>query len=430
MSDSNERLAVLLRRFLEDRCTRVEVQELIDIIARRPDSGTLRELMKEQWNNISETEGIADPQAKLEKMLRETRPAADETNTEQGKDIRPLWPTMNSWARVAAAAAFVLVLAGGYYLNFNGSTKRSEVSIEPTVEDIPPGSERAVLTLADGRKILLDNRDPGAVATQGNVRILKLDSGLLAYQPIDQAASADAAQYNTLETPRGGQFQVTLPDGTRVWLNAASSLRYPATFSGSSREVELTGEAYFDVATRHENSSDGSAKIPFIVRVNGMKVEVLGTHFNINAYGNEETVETTLLEGSVAVTPVQHPEGNKHQSSEHRTVLRPGQQAQIANPRMGGTGDDQEVKVVSDVNLDAVIAWKNGYFLFEHSSLPVVMRQLERWYNIDVVYAGAIPQQFFGGRIPRNLSLSQVIFVLEQNAVKCEIRGRKLIILD
>lgn len=430
MSDPNERLAVLLRRFLENKCSRLELQELMEMIAQRPDSDALRHVMKEEWDNVAETEGISNAHARLEEMFRESRPGAGGANGVQRKHIKALWPAMNSWSRIAAAVAFVLILAGGYYLNFNGNTKTSVASAETTLEDIPPGSERAVLTLADGREILLDSRDPGAVATQGNVRILKLDSGLLAYEPIDDTVPLNAEQYNVLATPRGGQFQLTLPDGTRVWLNAASSLRYPAAFTRSKREVELTGEAYFEVATWSGNSGSGSGKLPFIVRVNGMEVEVLGTHFNINAYENEANVETTLLEGSVAVTAASYTKTAINKSTESRKVLRPGQQAQIANPRAIVSDADQEIKVVSDVNTRAITAWKNGYFLFEHSSLPVVMRQLERWYNIDVVYEGAIPQQYFGGRIPRNLSLSELISVLEQNQVQFKISGRKLIILD
>ena len=431
MNDTNARLAVLLRRFLENTCTRPELQELLEMIARQPDSDMLRLSLEEQWKNVSGAEGISNAQEKLEELLRKTRPLAEETNINEGKKIRGLWPAVNRWPRVAVAAAFVLVLASSYYLYFMTSSSMPERSAGVSLHDVPPGSERAILTLADGREILLDSAGAGTLAKQGNTRILKLDKGALAYEATDQSTlRPHAEQYNTLATPHGGQFRVILPDGTQVWLNAASSLRYPAAFTGSRREVELTGEAYFEVATQSRHSSAISGKIPFIVRVNGMEVEVLGTHFNINAYENEEHVTTTLLEGSVAVTAVSYAGTNNGKKKEDRKLLKPGQQAQMDSPRMAGPTGDREIRIFSDVNTRAATGWKNGYFLFEHSSLAVVMRQLERWYDIEVVYQGAVPEQYFGGRIPRDLSLSKVTTILEQSGVQFKISGRQLIVLE
>ena len=209
--------------------------------------------------------------------------------------------------------------------------------------------------------------------------------------------------YNTLSTPRGGQYMLTLEDGTKVWLNAASSIKYPSAFSAGERTVELTGEAYFEVAK--------DAGRPFAVKVNGMAVNVLGTHFNVMAYGNEEATAVTLLEGAVNVT-----------KDKDKVSLRPGQQALL---KTGGA-----LKVINNVNLEETVAWKNGYFQLDHTKLAVLMRQVERWYNVDVVYEGKIPNRQFGGKIYRNSDIKDVIKILEVSKVYSRTEGDKIIILD
>jgi ferric-dicitrate binding protein FerR (iron transport regulator) len=241
----------------------------------------------------------------------------------------------------------------------------------------------------------------GLITTQNGTKVM-LRNGQLVYDA-DQL-SANRTVYNIMSTPKGRQFQLVLPDGSQVWLNAASSIRYPTSFTGKDRRVEITGEAYFEVA--HNPS------VPFKVEVNKQsEVTVLGTHFNINSYENEESVSTTLLEGSVQV---------KNQAG--MIVLKPGQQAKV-------TGLDK-INVLSNVNLDKVMAWKNGVFNFEDATLQEVMRQLERWYDIDVVYEKNIPKLEFFGKMGKDLSLAAVLSGLEKSNVHFRMEeGRRLVVL-
>jgi transmembrane sensor len=314
----------------------------------------------------------------------------------------PKVPTYRRLYRVAAAAIIIL-LAGTVVaiVGINTANKRAQVSNLQT--DALPGGNRAILTLSGGRQILLDIAHSGALAREGSVNIVKTDSGKLAYQMT--AAKPSEVLYNTLATPRGGQYNLTLPDGTHVWLNAVSSLRYPVTFAGlKQREVSLTGEAYFEVAK--------NVAQPFKVNINNnLGVEVLGTSFNINAYDDEKAVKATLIEGSVKVS----------EETQQSVVLKPGEQSQLAGGKM---------EVVLDVDIDQVMAWKNGLFSFNHVGLEELMRQISRWYDVEVQYEGGkIPDLRFGGEMGRDLNLSQVLAGLQQVHVHFRIEGKKLIVM-
>jgi ferric-dicitrate binding protein FerR (iron transport regulator) len=278
--------------------------------------------------------------------------------------------------------------------------------------DIPPGGNKAILKLADGSEITLDNAQNGTLAQQGNIKIIKLDSGRLAYKGNTHNNGSEVL-YNTIYTPRGGQYQITLPDGSLVWLNAASSLRFPTVFADNERKVELSGEVYFEIAARYNKNKK---KVPFIIDIktpsaasNG-RIAVLGTHFNVMAYDDEKAVEVTLLEGAVNVS-----------GGQSTSRLQPGQQAQLN--RQGG------LKVLPDADVNAVMAWKNGMFEFHNADLPAVLRQLSRWYDVDVEYRGAVPPREFKGEIQRDLSLSQVLRILEKNQVKISIEGKKMVVM-
>lgn len=308
-----------------------------------------------------------------------------------------------------AAASIILVLAMGTATWV--ALKRSPELVKTA--DIQPGRKGAILTLADGTQILLDSLHSGVVANQHGARVLLRD-GSLAYDP---AGSADGeVVYNTMTIPKGRQFQLVLPDGTKVWLNAASSIRYPTVFTGKERRVEVTGEIYFEVAK--------NAKMPFRVNISSKaEIEVLGTHFNVNAYENEESINTTLLAGSVRVI--------REQSG---VMLRPGQQAQIArsSSRPGQQAQIASlhgIKVIDHADVDRIMAWKNGLFNFNGASLGDVMRQLERWYEIEVVYEKEIPDITFWGEIPKDISLSGVLAALEKTDVHFRIEGRKVIVM-
>ena len=306
---------------------------------------------------------------------------------------------------IGAAAAVLLLLAGGWWMmKGSNSTQQPSVAAVPNrqVPDIAPGGNKAILTLADGTQVILDSATNGAITKQGNVTVIKLDDGQLAYNA--SSTSSSALTYNTVTTPRGGQYQLVLSDGTKVWLNAASSLRFPTAFVGSERKVEMTGEGYFEVA--HND------KKPFLVRAGGMDVEVLGTHFNINAYEDEGAVKTTLLEGKVRASA----------ANGQAVVLKPGEQARLFD-------GDAQLSKRNNADLDEVIAWKNQMFVFNSAPLASVMRQIERWYDVEVEYQGHIPQDRFIGTITRNTNLSEVLKVLEYSNVRFKVEGKKITVM-
>jgi ferric-dicitrate binding protein FerR (iron transport regulator) len=262
------------------------------------------------------------------------------------------------------------------------------------IADILPGSSGAILTLTNGSQIVLDSMGDGPVAKDGSAETV-LHNGKLIYNVNN--AGAEKVGYNIMTTPKGRQFRVALPDGTVVWLNAASSLQYPTAFIGDKREVSLKGEAYFEVAK--------NKTMPFVVHAkNNTVIEVLGTDFDVDAYDNNSTLDATLLTGSIKV---------------NGTLLRPGQQAQV----------DNAVRVVDAIDTGKVMAWKNGLFNFEGATLSQVMKQLERWYDIEVVYENGIPDIVFGGEMTKNISLSGLLLILEKSDIHYRLEGRKLIIL-
>jgi ferric-dicitrate binding protein FerR (iron transport regulator) len=264
-----------------------------------------------------------------------------------------------------------------------------------------PGGNRALLTLANGSSIVLDSAADGILAQQGNTRIKKLNGGQIVYSV--PGMKPEAVFYNVLTTPRGGQYRLALPDGSQVWLNAASSIRYPTAFTGRERRVEITGEAYFEIAK--------NPQMPFYVKVNDMQVEVLGTHFNVMAYANEDAVRTTLLEGSVKV--------NRGSST---VFLKPGQQSAL--------GEKGAVSVIDGADTEEAVAWKNGLFEFDNVSIETVLRQISRWYDVDVQYEGNTMPSHFGGQISRYSNLSQVLKILELSGIHFRIEGKRLIVLQ
>jgi transmembrane sensor len=304
-----------------------------------------------------------------------------------------------NWVRVAVAAMFIgLIATGGWYF-FKKEPVAKEISF------IQPGSNKALLVLAGGQQIILDNIRKGDVAQLGNVKvIMKADSSLLVYNITGNSRNdngqnnagnsntANAVGYNTLFTPRGGQFQVQLPDGSHVWLNAASSLRYPAAFTGTKREVELKGEAYFEVAKDDRK--------PFEVSAKGQHIKVLGTAFNIMAYDDEKTVKTTLVQGAIKVND---------------QLLHPGEQISL--------------NTITQPNMKEVLSWKEGKFWFDGADINTIMRQIARWYDVDVQYEGEIQPIEFTGIIARTEQVSQLLEALEQTGnVHFKISGKKILV--
>jgi transmembrane sensor len=318
---------------------------------------------------------------------------------EQKAERPKLRPLQKIWFRAAAAAIFIGLLFGTYFL----ITKKSENPAIATSQfkspDVAPGSNKATLTLGNGSTMILDSQAVGTLAQQGNAKIVKIDSGQLSYKI--ESDKPSFSEDNTLSTPRGGQYQLVLPDGTKVWLNAASSITYPTAFTNKERKVTVTGEAYFEVVH--------NAKMPFIVKVNNQEITDLGTSFNINAYPDEANIKTTLLEGSVSVS-----------YNNQKELLKPGQQSQA-------TGNN--LTVVDHADLKKVMAWKNGLFRFDGDDLSTVMRSISRWYDVDVVY-DVKPTDHFTGVISRNVNASEVFNMLElTGAVHFKIKDKTVTVV-
>lgn len=315
-------------------------------------------------------------------------------------------PPIRKWRW--AAASIILLLSAGAYL-WNNTKTESSTTVAVTAAPIAPGRDGAILTLEDGTTVVLDSLGNGMVAQQQGAKVV-LENGLLTYDPTEETGHATA--YNTMTTPRGRQFQVVLPDGTRVWLNAASSIRYPTHFSGNERRVTITGEAYLEVAQKTHQ--------PFFVNVNNeTEIQVLGTSFNINAYENEAGVRTTLIEGSIKIVPA------INEPSKNSEILQKfGQQATV----LRGT-NAARITLNDAADVEQALAWKNGKFSFYRADIKTVMRELARWYNIEVEYQGETTKDLFGGDIQRNLPLDKVLDFLKQSQVHFEIAGNKVIVM-
>jgi transmembrane sensor len=337
--------------------------------------------------------------------------------------LAPVRPVASRRAAWMAAAAMLVVAIGIYLFTRPAKTPSPPVVVKEKVP-ILPGKNGAVLTLSDGNTIVLDSLPDGVIAMQGNVKV-QLHGGQLQYGKADQKASKETVAWNTLRTPRGSQYQVVLPDGTKVWLNAASSLRFPTAFTGTGREIEITGEAYLEVAALRLRSGK---KMPFNVKVGGNTIEVLGTHFNINAYEDEGNITTTLLEGKVVVkSEVGSRKSDRSvPTSDFRpqtsVVLKPGQQAVLTH--------DARLTIQDNVDVDQVVAWKNGFFHFDGAALQVVMRQLSRWYDVEVKYEGHPDTGMtFNGKMGRDLKLAQVLKILQKSEVHFTIRDRAIVVM-
>ena len=309
------------------------------------------------------------------------------------------WRT--KWIQYAACLLLLSGIGMYYYLHLK---EQQPTTVKLPRPDRAPGGNKAVLVLADGRTLVLDSQHQGLLAVEGGSEITKSASGEITYH--NRNIKTAATQLNTLRTPMGGQYQLQLPDGTRVWLNAASSIEYPVAFTGKERRVKVSGELYFEVAQQ--------AQQPFIVESNEAALEVLGTSFNINCYDNEDDIQATLVTGKIRVMPAA---GNNAKAK----VLTPGQQAILV--RRSVTGEDPVITVSDHADVGKVVAWKSGLFNFEGASLFSVMRQLERWYDIKVRYVGNVDNVKFKGKMYRNINLSNVLEVLDIMEVKYELKG-------
>lgn len=304
------------------------------------------------------------------------------------------------WYKQAAAALILLFIGLGTYYNFI-ATNDSETTVIATPvlakKDLRPGGNRAILTLSNGSTVVLDSTGNGFVTQQSNTQIVKTAKGQLSYTTLNQ--NSKELVYNSVSIPRGGQYQLVLPDGTKVWLNADSSIRFPVAFVGKERKVTITGEAYFEVAK--------DKKKPFIVSSANMDVEVLGTHFNVSAYAEESIVKTTLLEGSVKIN-----------NKKSEFYLVPGQQSQLNN--------SGQFSIKNNIDVDKEIAWTKGKFQFNSNTIQEIMLQLSRWYDVEVIYQGKVSSETFSAIIKRSSNISQVLKLMEASGVKFDIEGKKI----
>jgi len=303
------------------------------------------------------------------------------------------------WIRYGGAAAILLLVSVSIYLL--SPRQKNELMAEMD-HNISPGGNNAVLTLANGNKIVLNEVKTGEIARQSGIRITKKNNGELIYQVSASPDLTEETAINTISTPNGGQYTIVLSDGSSVKLNAASSLSFPTSFKGTERIVELQGEAYFEVAKNIQH--------PFKVISALQTVEVLGTHFNVEAYSDESAIRTTLVEGSVKVV-----------AGGHHAIISPGQQASVTR---GNTGHITK----TEVNLDKETAWINDLFIFDGDNLKSVMSEISRWYNLSIVYTGPIPDKKFFGGISRNSKLSEVFKILELNQVKLSLKGKTVFV--
>jgi transmembrane sensor len=405
--DVNEHVRLLFEKYLRKECSAEEFEEMMTWLVAM-DEGEKNRLsapLKELWDKatahqLPSTSDQVDWDLVFHNVVDvEERIPAIPIEIDQNKRI--------GWKRIAVAVVIfgVLISASLWYLN--RKTPKEIVKIEKPVthqpEDILPKGNQAILTLSNGSVVVLDSTKNGIITNQGNVKVIKLDSGQLAYSPVSaNGTESSEITYNTISTPRAAQYEVVLSDGTKVWLNAASSLRYPTAFSGQERKVELTGEGYFEVAKNKDK--------PFHVRVGTVEVEVTGTHFNIMAYEDEASIQTTLLEGSVKVS-----------ANGQSDVLKPGNQASL------NRGDSK--LTIGDANVQQAVAWKNGYFYFDRSDVKTIMRQVSRWYDLDIVYESNVPDMKFSGKIERNLPLSGISHLLESGQIHFRIEGKNIIMM-
>jgi len=300
------------------------------------------------------------------------------------------------WKTIAAAAVIIFIMiAIGYFLMNPKLAVTKSFAQNIQQQDVLAGSKKAILTIENGTNIDLDKQKNGVLTNISNHQVEKNNDQLVYTNNV----TPSEIQYHTITTPNGGEYEVVLADGTKVWLNAASTLRFPTAFVGNNRTVSLTGEAYFEVTTNKNK--------PFIVQVENTQIQVLGTRFNIMSYANEQAIKTTLVEGSVLVT-----------NNNNKALLQPGNQAIISK---------QNIETIP-VDINEAIAWKNGLFTFNKTELKTIMRQLARWYDVEVTYLGNIPEKRFVGDIERNSNLSQVLKILTSSGIKFTIEGKKLIV--
>ena len=397
MNEFKTRLEFLFKRFYNNSATDTEKSELMSLINQLKDNTELSGLLEQAWQDIQAEQVFSRDEG--ENMLKHILGTQIVEKTVFAiPEKKP-----KSWWRYAAAAAILLFLAGGSWIWITSNKQAGDKIVKqeiPMTHDLPPGHDGAILKVANGEEVILDSAQNGTLTNQGNIQLVK-QNGQLIY---NGETSSSEVLYNTMTTPKGRKYELILSDGTKVTLDAASSIRYPTVFAGKERRVEITGQAYFEV--RHDTAK------PFIVQKNEMSVQVYGTEFNVNAYDDEPAMKTTLVKGKVKVSNASTEQGRKTQ------MLDPGQQAIITK-----TG---AIDLDRNADVELAIAWKNGYFQFRETDLKTIMRQVMRWYDVDVVYDNNIIDRYFTADISRNKNLSALLKILELSDIHFNLRGKTL----
>jgi transmembrane sensor len=397
--ENREHIQKLLAKYLERKCKTEEISQLLEYFNRPQDETALKAAIMQFFEDAAE-KGQCD-EAKVTLAIDDVHARLMANINKDRTKIKHI-----QWIKLSVAASILMLISLGIYSYFSTSTDQKQSIVKVQQQDVSPGGNKGTLTLADGSEVSLEKTKNESFVRQGNTTI-KNKNGQLIYD--SRISKNGNVSYNKLTIPRGGQYQLTLPDGTKVWLNAASSIAFPTAFTGKERRVIITGEVYFEVASLFDTDKE---KIPFIVNVNDeTEIKVLGTHFNINSYPEEGAIKTTLLEGSVEVTSL-----TNHQS----LIIVPGQQVSI---------DKSGLLTVEDVNTEEVIAWKNGYFYFDNDSLQTIMDQLARWYDVKITYEGDIPDRIFTGKIHRDINLSEALAILKFTKVNFRIEDKSIIVI-
>jgi ferric-dicitrate binding protein FerR (iron transport regulator) len=399
---NKDKLERLLQQYFNNTITDTDCIELLDYL-RNHDPDEIANIIDEHALMLEEGPVFNAFQAKkvLERIKTDSRFTGQLIEPD---DNKPIAKWYHSWIRVAAILIFFSAV--GFYFVFN-KYKVTDQNNAAATSKILPGSAKATLTLANGKVILLDNIADGTLTKSGRTVVNKARNQGLVYNTLADAkkmAENVEPEYNTLTTPRGGEYKVMLPDGTNVWLNSSSSLSYPVEFAGNERRVKLNGEAYFEVAKNKDK--------PFYVCINKVQVKVLGTHFNIAAYNDDEQLTTTLLEGSVQIS-----------KNNRQCLLKPGQQAVVKN--------DADLITVSEGSIKQVMAWRNGYFVFNDDNIGTIMKKVSRWYDVDIEYKCNFENQRFGGTFYRTKSITELLNNLEKiGKVHFKITGRRITVMQ
>ena len=388
------RIKQLLKIYTQNRATLEEEQELFKIIEIGKDEAIIKKHIKKLHCEYKSNDHV--PATDWERLYKQI--IEEKNNRTTDPIVRNI-----SWARWVAAAIILLLGTGYYFFKTNKEHKEqkqlAEIGQTKAKDIAPPNTVNAVLTLANGQTVILDTTSSGTVALQGAVNVVKLADGQIAYR-----GTSKEIQYNTLNNPRGSKvISLSLADGSKVWLNAASSLKYPTSFTGSERKVEITGEAYFEVAH--------NPAMPFVVSKGGTNIKVLGTHFNVNAYDDERSLNVTLLEGSVSVMA---------NHSTQPKVIEPGAQARVDK--------NGYIQLDNSVDLNEVMAWKNGLFSFKAADIESIMRQVSRWYNVEVVFKTPITEKFYA-EVSKSTNVSSLLEMLQATkAVQFKIEGNTIVV--